>query len=324
MIYKNNIKYRPTNTLNNIFYNYGYILVILIIIIFSIICMFVPISNIYNDEGIKSDTMNKCENKSCYQFGLLLLIFFIVLCIFMSFNRIFPNIGFIIIIILSIASVVYVNIGENSFDDEFEIAKFYLIILASLFLSFTRVAGINNFKLFNYPNIWSWLLFGVLVFNILAAVGTEIKNNSYINPIIGIILILMLPNPITYGKQWKDLLFIRGNDLVYKISMFWMLMYTIWDMNFVYKDGKEHFASVIIVLLTPLLTGFPLTTKIDPGLYIQARTYTLFLRYIILAFNDVFEKYSDSNGFYLEKNKNIWDYVDISVIIMYIIINLIF
>ena len=78
----------------------------------------------------------------------------------------------------------------NKLDTPFEYIKFISIIVATLLLSFTRVSNIKNLNKFLpsflSKNVWSWLLWLILVINIGEAVMTEFKNKHYINPLIGI------------------------------------------------------------------------------------------------------------------------------------------
>ena len=324
MIYNNIIK----NINGSKISKFSGITLIIAIIVYSILSMFLPIATPKNENDenefkklFKYDTMDKCINSGCIQYGLVILLCFIVFIGFYSFERVFPIAGFVILILLSIAVLVYV-FTVNKLDTPFEYIKFISIIVATLLLSFTRVSNIKNLKPnFISKNAWSWLLWLILAINIGEAVMTEFKNKHYINPIIGIWLILFMPTPFHIGsKNWKDILFIdkRNNrDLVYKTPIFWVIMYILWNANYSYSERKEHFSTILVVLLSSLLTTLPNSTSINPHLFIQMRTYTLFIRYIILGFNDVYEKYSDTKGWYNEDAKKVWEYINLFLITIY-------
>lgn len=297
---------------------------ILIVLVFSITTMVVPVGQPVKDSEVdfKYESMEKCRDNSCWSFGLTLLLSFILFIGFYTFQRVLPISGFVAIIIMSIVAIAGIN-SWNKLDSLFEKMKFYSIIIATVILAFTRVSNITNLTK-DRPWLvegWSWLLWLLLAVNIGEAVYSEMDEGSYINPILGIILILLMPNPLLTGKSWKDLLFVdKGGyrDLVYKTPLFWSILYIIWDANYAYTDKKEHFAIICLVLLAPLLNTLPNSISVNPSLFIQARAYTLFIRYMVIAYKDVFEEYTDSKGWYNEKAKNIWDWINISIVIVFV------
>ena len=316
VIANGNLKFKGFDTIG--------LIVIIALLTFSFTTMFVPVSEPQYPVDHKYDTMDKCQDTSCYQFGLTILLFFIACISFYSFERSFPIIGIGIMGILAIASISTV-FTVNKLDTPFEYVKFITIIVSAGLLMLTRVFNIKKYTPgFISGNLWSWGLWLLLAINIGEAVIGEFMNKSYINPLVGIWLILFMPNPFNTGKSWKNLLFVdKGNyrDLVYKTPMFWVTMYILWDANYAYSEKSEHFAAILAVLLFPLLTGLPSSTKVNPYLFVQMRALTLFLRYIILGFNDVFEKYTDSTGWYNEEAKEIWDYINIALVSGYTIYN---
>ena len=118
----------------------------------------------------------------------------------------------------------------------------------------------------------------------------------------------------------KNVLYINNNkgtnDLVYKVSLAWVLVYTIWNACFSYSNRKEHFALIVVVLLTALLSDIPYSTSIIPALYIQSRTYTLFMRYTIFTIDDVYQKFADSTNWYDEDIAKFWEIINLVIIIL--------
>jgi len=294
-------------------------------LVYSFTTMAVPVGqpNKENKPDFKyKDTMEKCQNENCWEFGLTLLLAFALFVGFYMFQRVLPISGFVIIIIMSIVAIAGIN-SWNKLDTLFEKMKFYSIIIATIILAFTRVSNITNLtNNKTAANVWCWLLWLILAANIGEAVYSELDEGYILNPVVGIILILLMPNPILTGKSWNDILFVdKGNyrDLVYKTPLFWAFLYTIWNANYAYGDKREHFAIIIMVLLSAFLNTTPNSLSVNPSLYIQARAYTLFMRYMVVAYRDVFEEYTDSKGWYDEKAKTIWDGINISLAIIFIV-----
>ena len=313
--------------------------ILIALLVYSLTTMFVPITNPKgNSPEFKYLSMNTCIDASCYEFGLTLLLSTVVFAAWYIFQRKMPMIGLGVIFVMSIAAIVVVS-TVNKLDTEFEYIKLVSIIVGCIFLSLVRVVKWGN----SWSNIWSWLLWFILAINIAEAVYSEFKNGHYINPCLGIILILFAPNPFNTGESWKKLLNIGGKDMIYKTSILWVLLYTTWNANYAYSERKEHFAAIIPVLLVPLLSTIPNSLAVNPHLYIQARTYTLFIRYMAIGYNtftdgilenqekkifkknqsitpsrDIYQKYSDSTGWYDDKAKEIWDYVNIALGSMFV------
>jgi len=102
-------------------------------------------------------------------------------------------------------------------------------------------------------------------------------------------------------------------DLVYETGWDWVFLYTTWNACFSFDDRRDHFISICVVLVAALygnadpkkpwdffrvrgssLRACDLTPclQIDPHMYIQGRCATLYTRYVILAYYDVYQEVS--------------------------------
>lgn len=177
--------------------------ILVLILVYSFTTMFVAVGQPNKNVEINfkyEDSMDKCRYENCWTFGLTLLLAFIGFIGFYMFQRTLPVSGFVICCIMSIVAIAAIN-SWNKLDSLFEKMKFYSIIVATLILAFTRVSNIANLtKNKTVANVWCWLLWLILAANIGEAVYSELDEGYILNPIVGIILILLMPNPILSGK----------------------------------------------------------------------------------------------------------------------------
>lgn len=297
----------------------------------------------------KYESMEKCKDSACYQFGLTLFLSFLAYVLYYMFCRQFPLLSFFSIFVLLGTSCCFV-FTINKFDNLFEYLKYFSVFLGAVFISSSRLYAILNNtdtyknnsvaqflknKVFSATTIlskdtWSWILFGALAINIAEATITDFSGGNYFNFVVGILLVLTMPrpgltlfdSPSSKSTSWKDILYVntknKSYDVVYKTTLFWVLIYTSWDACFAYSERKEHFAIIVVVLLAALFGNIPNSLADVPYLYIQCRTYTLFMRYMILGYSDVYERFADSSNWYNEDVTRWWGITNLSLYIIYI------
>jgi len=309
------------------------------------------------NEGVPSfefDTMNKCVGNTCPQFGITLALSCLFFGLYYSFSREARIMGFLVVLGSMIWLFIW-TVFFNDLDGIFEYIKLFSLFAGAFFVSIARAAGQLKFdkensvelyeggapanfvvwflqeKLFPITNtlgrdVWSWILWSALAINIAEATLFDFLSGWYFNGIVGVWLILAQPRPrfapffCDTAESWQDLLFIEitpPHDMVYFTDFFWVFAYTSWNACFALEDRKEHFFIIITVLFTALLSELPRSFAVDPYLYIQARTYTLYARYIIVGSRDVFEEYADSTYFFNEDVKRYWGIVNLVGILIY-------
>lgn len=192
---------------------------------------------------------------------------------------------------------------------------------------------------------WRWFLWGALVVNILEAVTFDMINQNYANGIVGIYCILSMPRGyFSSMSKWFErrfffytflqptmnhVLFVDDTptighyDMIYETDWFWVFIYTTWDACFAYQERADHFAIVCLVLIAGLygcadLFNYRTFFQIDPHLYIQCRSFTLWIRYIIFGFYDVYNEFSDTTLYFDKNVANIWGYVNCGCIVLYL------
>jgi len=186
-------------------------------------------------------------------------------------------------------------------------------------------------------NLWCWLMYGMLALNIGEACMADLSRGNIPNALAGFFLVLSMPRP-AFGpldfkinfyanlkESWQHILFIDDapdayHDMVYATPWFWVFLYTTWNAAFSYDERREHFAIILVVLLVAVLSNVPRSViRIDSKLYVQSRTYTLLMRYVILGFFDVYQEFADASYWYNAAVKNAWGYANCGFILLFLI-----
>lgn len=323
----------------------GVVVIIFLILFFTVTSFYKDIVTPFDNDEFKYDTMEKCVDSSCYQFGITLLVCFIIYIGYYSFYRYFPLASFISVFLLFGLSTYFI-FTSNKFDNLFEYIKFFSVSIGAMMLVSLRLHTISQktnlyndnsivqflknsvFSFFNIfsKNTWTWMMVVVLSINIIEAVLKDYKYGNYYNVIAGILLVLTIPRPgltlfDSTQTKWSNVCYVntkKPNDIVYTTTLFWVIMYTTWNMCFSYSERKEHFAIIVVVLLSALFGNLPNSIANVPYLYIQCRTLTLFARYVILGFDDVYQKYADSSNWYDKDISNYWGLFNMVCYICYI------
>jgi hypothetical protein len=123
------------------------------------------------------------------------------------------------------------------------------------------------------------LIYAVIVLNIVEASVIDVKTGNYLNLIAAIALMLALPFS---QKHWE--ISGRYNDYVVHLPGFWPLLYTSWNLCFLYSARISTFGYALPLLLAPLAYALVLRRT---DLYFQARAYTFgFYLFFRAAFGD--------------------------------------
>ena len=145
-------------------------------------------------------------------------------------------------------------------DSWFRWAKAFSVLVPICFVSFVRMSNDGNHDsvLMSLKKKWPlWLLYFVLMLNILEATMHDFETGNIFNAIAGLILCITIPLPM---KHWR----IGKNDgknsfaeLIADLPLAWCLLYVTWNAAFVYGENTMFFASSLCILLAPEIWMLP-------------------------------------------------------------------
>jgi hypothetical protein len=205
--------------------------------------------------------------------------------------------------ILAICSFPLWFLNLNSW---FRWAKTISILIPLCFLSYTRIAndGKHNDILHSLRKKWPmWILYFILILNIVEATLKDVTMGNYFNAVCGVILCITIPLPT---KHWR----IANNDgknsfaeLIADLPLAWCLLYVSWNAAFVYAENITFFASSLCILIVPQIWMF-FKKRVD--LWLMGRVYTLAVHLLIRASYDIFTPIMNSVAWYNETFLNYW------------------
>lgn len=195
--------------------------------------------------------------------------------------------------ILSLLSIPLWFINLHSW---FRWAKTISVLIPICFVSFVRMSndGKHEKILMSLKKKWPlWILYFVLMLNIVEASLTDFELGNMFNAISGIILCITIPLPT---KHWR----IGKNDgknsfaeLIADLPLAWCLLYVTWNAAFVYAENTTFFASSLCILIAPEIWMF---FKKRTDLWLMGRIYTLALHILIRSCYDIFTPIMDSTN----------------------------
>lgn len=115
-------------------------------------------------------------------------------------------------------------------------------------------------------NSYFKIIYAVIILNIIEASVIDFTTENYLNIISGIALIVLLPYSM---NKWK----VSGqhDDFIVNLPKYWPLLYTVWNLCFLYSFRISTFGYAIPLLLAPYLYSVVLKRS---DLYFQARAYS--------------------------------------------------
>ena len=196
-----------------------------------------------------------------------------------------------------------------------------VLIPTALFVGFGRLANFEDLqgKWKFFKKDWLlWALYGVLFLNIAEATLKDLATANYANGIVGIILCLTIPLVKAKGyisKKWQFSKQKPG-DLLAFTSPMWNLVYTTWNLAFVFGENAGYFASSFCILLAAEL--YPIIKK-RPELYVTARVYTLAFHILIRATYDIFTPIMDSSSWANPTVLNYWGIINLVIAVPFLV-----
>lgn len=191
----------------------------------------------------------------------ILVITLILLALDEAFRRV-PRIVFgVTVIILPLLSVVWL-IGSSL--TWFGWAKAYSLVLGIAWIVLCRLTDIGQRRA---AKIISYLILAINIFEAVAVDVVKGQFVNYLNAFAGVLLVFTLRDidSITVDRAGKNKDFLWD-----KMSLGWILGYTIWNYAFVYLNYNSYSIDHAAVLGAALIVGV-----ISSGRWLQARAITL-------------------------------------------------
>ncbi len=203
-------------------------------------------------------------------------------------------------------------------DSWFRVVKTISILIPLLFFSFVRIAndGKHNNKFATLRKKWPfWVLYAILILNILEAMIQDISSLNYFNAICGLILIITIPLPTNHWYVGKNDGKNGFAEILADLPIAWCLLYVTWNAAFVYGENITFFASSLCILIIPQIWMF-FKKRVD--LWLMGRVYTLAVHLLIRASYDIFTPIMDSSAWYSSQFLSTWGLVNLGLHVLYL------
>ncbi len=244
-------------------------------------------------------------------FVSIVILYTFSLIVFHEFCR--RKISYSILVLVIYALSLPLWLGELA--DWFRISKTISMLVPVLFLAVARYAyqkHSNNYFLALLRKKWlmSFFYFMTLL-NILEATAKDFTSLNYANALCGIVLIITLAR----ANNWR----IKNNeknDILVNMPMAWCLLYSTWNLAFVYAERPDYLAHSFCLLLAPIIYA---TIFKRADLWMSARVYTLVLGLAIKGTYDFITPLI--NTFHLENDFAIfiWGGINLFIAAVYFI-----
>ena len=150
--------------------------------------------------------------------------------------------------------------------------------------------------------------------NIIEASFKDLALGNYFNGFAGLLLCVSIPLP---NKGWRI-----GNkedkyfDLIADLPLVWSILYTTWNIAFVYGENPGYIASSLCILAVPIIRCF-VNRRTD--LWMSARAYTLGVHIFIRATYDIFTPLIDSSSWGNQQLVVIFGVINLLLVVGYTI-----
>lgn len=198
----------------------------------------------------------------------------------------------------------------------FRWAKTLSVILPTIVVGLARVSNYEKRKgklwKFLQKNWILWFFYGILFLNIMEATIKDLTLGNIFNSLCGFLLCVTMPFPKKFWKISEE----KYGDLICYTTVAWNLLYTTWNLCFVYSESPVYFASSVCILAAAEI--YPLIKK-RPELYITARVYTLATHILIRAcWSSLFPSLMDASAWHNDTVMKYWGIVNCILIIPYV------
>lgn len=205
-------------------------------------------------------------------------------------------------------------------DSWFRWVKTISILIPLLFFSLVRIAndGKHSHILSTLRKKWPmWVLYAILILNILEAMMQDMSSMNYFNAICGLILIITIPLPKNHWYVGKNDGKNSFAEILADLPLAWCLLYVSWNAAFVYGENITFFASSLCILIIPQIWMF-FKKRVD--LWLMGRVYTLAVHLLIRASYDIFTPVMDSSAWFNTSVLYYWGMINLIAHILYLAI----
>jgi len=219
----------------------------------------------------------------------------------------------------SILAILSFPLWFLNLDSWFRWAKTISILIPLCFVSYIRISndGYHNDFLPSLKKEWPmWILYMILILNIVEASLKDYTLNNYFNALSGVILCITIPLP---KKHWR----IANNDgknsfaeLIADLPLAWCLLYVTWNAAFVYAENTSYFASSLCILVIPEIWMF---VKRRTDLWLMGRIYTLAVHLLIRGCYDIFTPIMNSEAWFNASIMVYWGIINFGLHLVYLI-----
>lgn len=193
----------------------------------------------------------------------------------------------------------------------FRWAKTISVLIPTCFVSFIRIAndGDHENTMHSLRKKWPlWILYVVLMLNIVEATLTDFELGNILNALCGVILCITIPLPTKHWRIGKNDGKNAFSELIADLPLAWCLLYVTWNAAFVYAENTTFFASSLCILIAPEIWMF---IKKRTDLWLMGRVYTLAIHILIRSCYDIFTPVMDSTLWFNPEVLKWWGVVNI-------------
>lgn len=193
----------------------------------------------------------------------------------------------------------------------FRWAKTISVLIPTCFVSFIRIAndGDHENTMQSLRKKWPlWILYVVLMLNIVEATLTDFELGNILNALCGVILCITIPLPTKHWRIGKNDGKNAFSELIADLPLAWCLLYVTWNAAFVYAENTTFFASSLCILIAPEIWMF---IKKRTDLWLMGRVYTLAIHILIRSCYDIFTPVMDSTLWFNPEVLKWWGVVNI-------------
>jgi hypothetical protein len=137
-----------------------------------------------------------------------------------------------------------------------------------------------------------WVLYFILMLNIVEATLSDFDMGNYFNAACGVILCITIPLPMKHWRINKYDGKVNFGELIADLPLAWCILYTTWNVTFVYAENTSFVASSICILIIPFVW---MVFKKRTDIWLMGRMYTLGLHILIRSSYDIFTPVMDSS-----------------------------
>lgn len=204
-------------------------------------------------------------------------------------------------------------------DSWFRWAKTISILIPLLFFNYIRISNDGNHKekYMALKQKWPmWILYFILMLNIVEAMLQDLGGGNYFNAICGLILCITIPLPTRHWRVGKNDGKNAFSEILADIPLSWCLLYVTWNAAFVYGENIAYFASSLCILIIPEIWMF-FRKRVD--FWLMARVYTLAVHLLIRASYDIFTPVMDSTAWFSASFLYYWGLINLVLHAVYLV-----